>query len=121
MSDYNVAVICGTLAATPEVRVFANGSTSVRYLVTSRSEGPTRRVDVVPVVHWDPSPEATRYERGDRLWIAASIQRRFWSDGRGSRSRIEVVAHDVRQREELDQREAPSHCDTRMVDERAPV
>ncbi|MEA2010868.1 MAG: hypothetical protein U9N78_09190, partial [Actinomycetota bacterium] len=34
-------------------------------------------------------------ERGDRIWIAGSIQRRFWSDDHSRRSRIEVVAHHV--------------------------
>ncbi|MEN8114833.1 MAG: single-stranded DNA-binding protein [Actinomycetota bacterium] len=97
--DHNIAIVCGTLAAAPELRVFTNGTTLVRYLVTTRSEEPRRRIDVVPVVLWDPDDDAKRYERGDRIWIAASVQRRFWSDDRGARSRIEIVAHHVVQRD----------------------
>jgi|GEM_PF-1222426 single-stranded DNA-binding protein len=93
--DLNLVVIAGRLAATPEVRVFEGGSTLVRYLVTTRSEEPRRRIDVVPAVLWDADETATQFERGDRIWIAGSIQRRFWSDDQSRRSRIEVVAHHV--------------------------
>ena len=93
--DLNLVVIAGRLAAAPEIRVFDGGSTLVRYLVTTRTEEPKRRIDVVPCVLWDADEEATKYERGDRVWIAGSVQRRFWSDDHSRRSRIEVVAHHV--------------------------
>jgi len=93
--DLNLVVIAGRLAAAPEIRVFEGGSTLVRYLVTTRTEEPRRRIDVVPAVLWDADEDATRFERGDRIWIAGSIQRRFWSDDHSRRSRIEVVAHHV--------------------------
>jgi len=99
--DLNLVVLAGRLAATPEVRVFESGSTLVRYLVTTRSEEPRRRIDVVPAVLWDAGDDATNFERGDRIWIAGSIQRRFWSDDRSRRSRIEVVAHHVQRPPEL--------------------
>jgi len=78
--DLNLVVIAGRLAAAPEIRVFDGGSTLVR---------------VVPAVFWDADEDATRFERGDRIWIAGSVQRRFWSDDHSRRSRIEVVAHHV--------------------------
>lgn len=93
--DLNLVVIAGRLAAAPEIRVFEGGSTLIRYLVTTRTEEPRRRIDVVPAVLWDADEDATRFERGDRIWIAGSIQRRFWSDDHSRRSRIEVVAHHV--------------------------
>jgi len=93
--DLNLVVIAGRLAAAPEIRVFDGGQTLVRYLVTTRTEEPRRRIDVVPAVLWDADEDATRFERGDRIWIAGSIQRRFWSDDHSRRSRIEVVAHHV--------------------------
>lgn len=93
--DLNLVVIAGRLAAAPEIRVFEGGSTLVRYLVTTRTEEPRRRIDVVPAVLWDADEDATRFERGDRIWIAGSVQRRFWSDDHSRRSRIEVVAHHV--------------------------
>ena len=121
MPDFNVAVICGTLATTPEMRVCADGTSSARYLVTTRSEGPSHRVDVVPVVHPNPGPAATRYRRGDRLWIAASVQRRFGGDEHRSRSGIEVVAHEVVRSEESGRLEAPDRDATGMVDGGTPV
>jgi single-stranded DNA-binding protein len=93
--DLNLVVIAGRLAAAPEVRTFEGGSTLVRYLVTTRSEEPRRRIDVVPAVYWDADESATMFERGDRIWIAGSVQRRFWSDDHSRRSRIEIVAHHV--------------------------
>lgn len=93
--DLNLVVIAGRLAAAPEVRVFDGGSTLVRYLVTTRTEEPRRRIDVVPAVLWDADEEATQFQRGDRIWIAGAVQRRFWSDDHSRHSRIEVVAHHV--------------------------
>ncbi|MGB5167510.1 MAG: single-stranded DNA-binding protein [Acidimicrobiia bacterium] len=93
--DLNIVVVAGRLAAEPEIRVFDGGATLVRYLVTTRLETPRRRIDVVPVVLWDGDENATDFERGDRIWVAGSIQRRFWSDDHNRRSRIEVVAHHV--------------------------
>lgn len=36
--------------------------------------------------------------RGDGLWLAGDVQRRFWSDDQNRRGRIEVVAHRVQRR-----------------------
>jgi single-stranded DNA-binding protein len=99
--DLNLVVIAGKLAATPEVRVFEGGSTLVRILVTTRTggegTGKRQRLDVVPVVMWDVKPGHAIFdlERGDRVWVAGAIQRRFWSDDNSRRSRIEVVAEHV--------------------------
>ena len=94
--DLNMVVLAGRLAADPEVRVFENGNTVTRMLVTTRQDEPRRRIDVVPVVAWD---NETRVPdglgRGDRVWVAGAIQRRFWSDSDSRRSRIEVVAKHV--------------------------
>ena len=99
--DLNLVVLAGRLAATPEVRTFDHGTTLVRYLVTTRSETPRRRIDVVPVVLWDPDEDSpTDLEPGRRVWVAGSIQRRFWDGGDGRRSRIEVVAHHVQTADE---------------------
>jgi len=113
--DLNLVVLAGRLAATPEVRVFESGSTLVRYLVTTRSEEPRRRIDVVPAVLWDAADGAADFERGDRIWIAGSIQRRFWSDDRSRRSRIEVVAHHVQRGPEPGEEGATMVQDTAEV------
>ena len=60
--DYNLnlVIIGGQLAAPPELRTAESGSRLVRYLVTVRSDEPTRRVDVLPVTKWDPDPDLLR-------------------------------------------------------------
>ena len=95
--DLNLVVIGGRLAAPSEIRQFESGSRLVRYLVTVRSEEPRRRVDVVPVVLWDPPDDVvdTDPAPGRRIWVAGSVQRRFWSGPEGRRSRLEIVADQV--------------------------
>ena len=73
--DLNVVVLCGRLAAAPEVRRFDGGSSLVRYLLTVRSEEPRRRIDVIPVTLWDPDEDdpVGRFSQGDGLWVAGSV------------------------------------------------
>lgn len=95
--DINLVILLGTLAAPPELREFESGSTLLRSLITVRSDGPRRRVDVVPVTLWDPAPdhELLSAAVGEGVWATGSVQRRFWSSTEGRRSRLEVVAHHV--------------------------
>lgn len=96
--DLNVVILAGRLATVPDVRVMEGGATLVRYLVTVRSEEPRRRVDVIPVVLWGADENApTKLPAGTRVWVAGSVQRRFWEGGAGRRSRVEVVAHHVQE------------------------
>lgn len=99
--DLNLVVLSGRLAAPPEIRQFEQGGCLARYLITVRSEEPRRRVDVVPVVLWDPPAELidANPEPGRRVWVAGAVQRRFWSGAEGRRSRLEVVAEQVCLRE----------------------
>ena len=99
--DLNLVVLAGRLAAPPEIRQFESGSRLVRYLVTARSESPSHRVDVVPVTLWDPTDDLIDADPhvGSRLWVAGSVQRRFWSASEGRRSRLEIVADQVCPRE----------------------
>ena len=95
--DLNLIVLCGRLATDGEVRVFDSGARLIRYLVTVRVDHPRRRVDVVPVTLWDPPDdlEVEPGEKGQRIWVCGSVQRRFWESPDGRRSRIEVVAEQV--------------------------
>lgn len=96
--DLNLVVVAGRLAAPPEIRQFEeSGIRLARYLVTVRTEEPVRRVDVVPVTLWDPADELVDADPapGTRVWVAGSVQRRFWSATEGRRSRLEVVADQV--------------------------
>jgi single-stranded DNA-binding protein len=58
-------------------------------------------VDVVPVTYWDPLDElaAEPGEKGERIWVCGSVQRRYWEGPDGRRSRIEVVAEQVNLRD----------------------
>ena len=117
--DLNLVVLAGRLATAPEVRTFDNGSSLVRYLVTTRSDHPRRRIDVIPVVLWEADETAACLGRGDRVWVAGSVQRRFWSDDHNRRSRVEVVALQVQRFPEI---ERDDTTDPRaMVEESAEV
>ncbi len=96
--DLNLIVLSGRIAAEPEVLTFASGTRLLRLLVTVRSEEPRRRIDVLPVVLWDPADDVLPDEpcRGVPVWVAGSVQRRFWAVGEGGTSRVEIVAHDVK-------------------------
>jgi hypothetical protein len=81
-------------------REFEGGSRLARYLLMVRSEEP-RRVDVLPVTLWDP-PEAlidADPAPGHPIWVAGSVQRRFWAGAEGRKSRLEVVAEQICLRE----------------------
>jgi single-strand DNA-binding protein len=109
MMNLNLVVLAGRLAAPPELRSFEGGSRLVRYLVTVRSESPQRRVDVVPVTLWNPDDALVERppEPGAGVWVAGSVQRRFWNHDESRRSRLEVVGQDLQIREP-----EPSAADT---------
>jgi single-strand DNA-binding protein len=92
--DLNMVVLNGRLAAPPEHRVLESGSRMARLLVAVRSEEPHSRLDILPVVWWEPEEEfvAAPPDVGSRVWITGSIQRRYWESADGRRSKIEVVA-----------------------------
>jgi len=101
--DLNLVVLAGRIAAEPELSTFESGVSLARFLVTVRSEEPKRRVDVVPVVLWDPDRDHDLFDspvRGKRVWMIGVVQRRFWSEEVGRKSRIEIVAQDVHITEE---------------------
>ena len=95
--DLNLIVLCGRLATDAELRVFDSGAKLIRYLVTTRVDYPRRRVDVLPVTFWDPPADLVDDpgEKGSRIWVCGSAQRRYWESPDGRRSRIEVVAEQV--------------------------
>ena len=95
--DLNMVVLKGRLAAAPGHRVLDSGSRMARLLVAVRSEEPHARLDVVPVVWWEPEAEFVIAPPavGSRLLVTGSVQRRYWESADGRRSKIEVVAGHV--------------------------
>ncbi len=100
--DLNLVVIAGRIAAEPDIQTFESGTTLMRILVTVRSEEPRRRLDVIPVVQWNPDSDTIPDEpvRGRRVWVVGSLQRRFWSADDGRLSKVEIVAHEIAVRDE---------------------
>lgn len=96
--DLNLIVVCGRLAVDAEVRTFDSGTRLIRYLATTRVDFPRKRVDVIPVTLWDPTDELVDRpgEKGERIWVCGSVQRRYWESPDGRRSRVEVVAEQVK-------------------------
>ncbi len=95
--DINLVVLCGFLAVDAEPIYLDGGVRTIRFLVTVRTTSPTQRIDVIPVVLWDP-PEALWRDPGERddpVWVVGSVQRRFAEETDGGRSRIQVVAEQV--------------------------
>ena len=104
--DLNLVIICGRVAAEPEIRTFESGSKLIRCLVTTRLEEP-KRTDVVPVTLWDPPPETEAITLGDRVWATGTIQRRFWGGADGRKSRLEIIAGQLVRRLEPSLSEEP--------------
>ncbi len=95
--DLNLVVLMGRVTCAPEHRVFESGGHLLRILVAVKSDHPRRRLDIVPVVLWDPPSDLCDggLPAGTRVWITGSVQRRYWDGTEGRRSRLEVVAHHV--------------------------
>lgn len=99
--DLNLTVLCGRLATDPEIREFDSGARLIRYLVTTRVDFPRKRTDVIPVTLWDPPDELIDDPgtKGERVWACGAVQRRYWESPDGRRSRVEVVAEQVKVRD----------------------
>ena len=95
--DFNLVVLQGRLAAPPEILEPDSGVRVARYLLAVRSEHPLPRLDVIPVTMWNPPPSMLENAAiaGTRLWVAGTVQRRFWSGDDGRRSRMEILARQV--------------------------
>lgn len=89
----NLVVLNGVLAADPDHRTYDSGASALRCLITVRSDQP-KRTDVVPVTYWDPPQDVINaiVGRGQPVWMAGMVQRRFSADADGRRGRIEIVA-----------------------------
>ncbi len=92
--DTNLVVLVGTLVTPPEPARHG-GALRLDLTIATRSTGPPRRVDAIPVTWWDPPPELGALGVGDRVSVVAGLRRRFWATAEGRRSRLDVVASAV--------------------------
>ena len=88
----NYFKIVGKVAAKPETRTFANGSSLARMLISCYLGRPHSRCDVLPVSIWDPEDSILNLERGNQVSVEGQVHRRFWTDAEGRHSRVELVA-----------------------------
>ena len=87
--DYNVTVIGGRLAATPELIADSARPWTARLLIEVKSDRPRPRHDLVPVIYPD-YDLGTPLSAGEQVWVVGSLQRRYnLTTGHG---RVEVVA-----------------------------
>ena len=92
MSERNVVVLRGTLAADPRTRELPSGSVLTQFDVTTRDGGGTQSV---PVAWFDPPPGGGDLDAGVELVVIGSVRRRFFRAGGATQSRTEVVAEKV--------------------------
>jgi single-stranded DNA-binding protein len=95
--DLNLVVLCGRIAVLPEHRQFDSGASQLRVLLTVRTDAPNPRVELIPVIVWNPPEDllAARFEIGARMWVSGMLQRRFRDSDNDTRrgSALDVVAH----------------------------
>jgi len=92
MSERNIVVLRGTLAAEPRTRELPSGSVLSQFDVTTRDAGGTQSV---PVAWFDPPASVAELAAGTDLVVLGSVRRRFFRAGGATQSRTEVVAERV--------------------------
>ena len=92
MSERNLVVLRGTLAADPRPRELPSGSVLTQFDLTTRDSGGTQSV---PVAWFDPPASGAALEVGTELVVVGSVRRRFFRAGGTTQSRTEVVAGKV--------------------------
>lgn len=92
MSQHNLVVLRGTLAAEARIRELPSGSVLGQFDVTTRDDGGTQSV---PVAWFDPPGTLADLAAGAELVVVGSVRRRFFRAGGATQSRTEVVAEKV--------------------------
>ena len=95
--DLNLVVLSGTLVAEPDYQEYPSGARRFECLLLIRTESDRKRTDTIRVKYWDPPAKLRRkkLKRGDRLWVAGTVQRRFWAVEGGRKSQHEIVASQI--------------------------
>lgn len=95
--DLNLVLIKGRTVAAPDVVTFPDGVCFMRLLVAVRTECPIARLDVLPVIWWEPMPSVLEnpLTKGSSVWVIGSVQRRLLATSDPPRSDVEIVARGV--------------------------
>lgn len=92
MDDLNIVVLAGHLATEPDLQHFATGDRRLRLRLSVVSEGPPRRVEVLPVTMWQPPPGAEALPIATPVTVGGIVRRRFRATPGGRTSTVEIVA-----------------------------
>ena len=93
--DLNLVLIKGRMVAAPDVVTFPDGVCFMRLLVAVHTECPTARLDVLPVIWWEPMQLENPLTKGSSIWVIGSVQRRLLATSDPPRSDVEIVARGV--------------------------
>jgi single-stranded DNA-binding protein len=87
----NLAVLCGTCSAPPEIRILDSGRRLAS--VSVRTPGPGAHATSVPVTVWDPPAWIETLDTGDGVVVVGTVHRRFFRTAAGARgAKAEVEA-----------------------------
>jgi single-strand DNA-binding protein len=92
VSENNLVVLRGTLAADPRSRELPSGTVVLQFDVTTRDDGGTQSV---PIAWFEPACSGVPAAAGDEVVVIGSVRRRFFRAGGATQSRTEVVAEQV--------------------------
>ena len=92
MSEHNLVLLRGVLAAAATVRELPSGGSVSQFDVVTRDDVGTR---TVPVAWMDPPADGLPVEVGTKVVVVGHVNRRFFRVGGATQSRTEVVAEHV--------------------------
>ena len=92
MSEHNLVLLRGVLAAEATIRELPAGGTVGQFDVITSDESGTR---TVPVAWTDPPATGLPVGVGDDMVVVGHVNRRFFRVGGATQSRTEVVAEQV--------------------------
>ncbi|MGI9051894.1 MAG: hypothetical protein ACR2HQ_04480 [Ilumatobacteraceae bacterium] len=92
MSEHNLVLLRGALAAEATVRALPAGGSVSQFDVVTRDDVGTR---TAPVAWMDPPAGGLPVEVGEEIVVVGHVNRRFFRVGGATQSRTEVVAEHV--------------------------
>jgi hypothetical protein len=76
VSENNLVVLRGTLAADPRSRELPSGTVVLQFDVTTRDDG--GGTQSVPIAWFEPAPSGVPAAAGDDIVVIGSVRRRFF-------------------------------------------